>query len=320
MPKYISNSYCLFIQEQPLNKPEPGITENYFQAIEEYNNHIKTIEIYRCSSALTAELISKQKADKEVAKGVDFCVIKNNAVTVEEYQKTLDFQQSERRLHRQGQIKPVIHNVFGISEQESIGDLIKIKKDTIEKIGYTQEVLPPTIQIDPDLMRDEQAEVRAISYARILGEFAGFLQGVLNYDAIPGDVKENILKKITELDAITAEQIINYDRNYIVFLEERVEQFEQDQRDAAGELLIEVPEPGTDLAKVMIGNAILRNRVRKLEDSNGGLIDRLAEKLPDAWEEKFEYWMTNNRYINKATTDIIIDHIKRYILPVKKPE
>ena len=36
-------------------------------------------------------------------------------------------------------------------------------------------------------------------------------------------------------------------------------QYNQDMKDAAGELLVEMPRPGTDMAKVMIANRLLRN-------------------------------------------------------------
>lgn len=30
------------------------------------------------------------------------------------------------------------------------------------------------------------------------------------------------------------------------------------------------------------------------------------------WKEKFEYWLTNNMYINKSTADLIIRHVEHY--------
>lgn len=52
---------------------------------------------------------------------------------------------------------------------------------------------------------------------------------------------------------------------------------EDDDRRAAGELLIEVPAPGTDLARVMIANRLLRAEVERLRSA------KCVHDRADAW-------------------------------------
>lgn len=80
------------------------------------------------------------------------------------------------------------------------------------------------------------------------------------------------LKIIDELtsqyDLWLKEQAENWDHYYKLLNEnkalkaklEDLEQLVQDKKDAAGELLIEVPEPGTPMSKLMIANSLLRQR------------------------------------------------------------
>jgi hypothetical protein len=50
-------------------------------------------------------------------------------------------------------------------------------------------------------------------------------------------------------------------------------QMQKDMEDAAGELLMPIPEPGTDIAKLMSGNILLRRENERLRHK---IIDALA--------------------------------------------
>lgn len=48
-----------------------------------------------------------------------------------------------------------------------------------------------------------------------------------------------------------------------------VEAFEEDRREAAGELLVEVPEPGTDAGKLMSANVLMREDLKRTREALG---------------------------------------------------
>jgi hypothetical protein len=65
--------------------------------------------------------------------------------------------------------------------------------------------------------------------------------------------------------------------------------YRKDLEDAAGELLIPLPEPGSDMAKMMTANALLRRRSQDVLSEKAGLeaLCAVAEKVADAAGDVF---------------------------------
>lgn len=176
----------------------------------------------------------------------------------------------------------------------------------VENIGFSQEVAPVKIQIDPSLMRDKKDDRALISYSRLLGEFTGTLKGLRFYD-FPAHIKDNILNKIAELEAITTDQILERESRLQVL----VDKYEEDLADAAGKLGIDIPEPGTTIAKLLSANVLLRHND---QDLWGKIVDLKTQlQVPEDWKEKFTSWATDVA-IGSFKTRHIIKYIERYIL------
>lgn len=69
---------------------------------------------------------------------------------------------------------------------------------------------------------------------------------------------EDVRRVIADLDAATARA--EAAEAEVARLRANVEQYEADARDAAGELLVAIPTPGTDAAKVMVASRIMRGQ------------------------------------------------------------
>lgn len=69
-----------------------------------------------------------------------------------------------------------------------------------------------------------------------------------------------------------------------VALDRELAQCRQDLKDAAGELMVPMPEPGTDMAKLLSANVLLRQREARLREA----LKEIIEKCEDEdWEYMF---------------------------------
>lgn len=57
----------------------------------------------------------------------------------------------------------------------------------------------------------------------------------------------------------------NYQLNHIAKLEAKLKMYRKDYEIAAGECLVDVPEPGTDMARLLVANRIMKTRIQELE-------------------------------------------------------
>lgn len=79
-------------------------------------------------------------------------------------------------------------------------------------------------------------------------------------------------------------------------LREQLRFARKDVEDAAGELLLPIPEPGTDQAKMMLANRLLKGRLGKLRDAVWKLLDD-AKSCADEDEiiDYCEMWEVEHR-------------------------
>jgi hypothetical protein len=53
--------------------------------------------------------------------------------------------------------------------------------------------------------------------------------------------------------------------HHIAKLENKLDLYRKDYEDAAGECLVDIPEPGTDMARLLAANCSMRTKIQKLE-------------------------------------------------------
>lgn len=85
--------------------------------------------------------------------------------------------------------------------------------------------------------------------------------------AISGNPNKPVVRQVIEYVAKTQDELAS--------LRARLDKIENDMRQAAGELMIDLPEPGTDLFKLLLANRVLMTRAEQAEAD----ADRLAEEL-----------------------------------------
>lgn len=91
------------------------------------------------------------------------------------------------------------------------------------------------------------------------------------------------------------------------------DQLLRDFQDAAGDLLVELPRPGTEAAKLLAANMVLKNQLRglnELNNSNSQALDSVLEKVKKD-RPILEAWQTLKRLCQHTLGNVDIKHDDR---------
>lgn len=143
-------------------------------------------------------------------------------------------------------------------------------------------------ELDGELERHAWPYSLAMAEAKInqLNEEVAQLEAELaqakrSYDAVAAH--HEVKRQYRDLIEAHRRELAGWEAAHVA-LDRELAQCRQDLKDAAGELMVPMPEPGTDMAKLLSANVLLRQREARLREA----LKEIIEKCEDEdWEYMF---------------------------------